>query len=275
MSEHDNKAKCALVQLFAIDKEGKIEVGEDGSQKKLSEAYAFFGDLENVDYGTYGDFNNGDGYLQLVTVDGKSLTWHSELVESFGISGAKWNELVSYSGVKIEAGRFVEWAQDSCNDGVPCIVRVSGMANVPEISAEDTIKLSDLSDAQKHEIKINGKPLFGNGDVTSGGCVMLCERLSSMVDGIWTSFIERRLSEKGVNASGLNIHVVEEPSADSRLTSIEIKAPQKLLYMVLETLGCNDPSKVRILHSEGLVDGDRMENTVHFVRLLMTDRLTD
>ena len=155
MSNEDKKAKAVLVQIFAVDKEGKIEVGEDGSQKKLAEVYAFFGKLENVDYGNYGDFNNGDGYVQLVTADGKSLMWHTELAESFGISDAKWNELVFDSGVKIETGRFVEWAQDSCNDGVPCIVRVSGMAKVPEISAEKTIASSDLSDAQKHEIKIN------------------------------------------------------------------------------------------------------------------------
>ena len=149
------------------------------------------------------------------------------------------------------------------------------MDKVPEISAEKTIESSELSDAQKHEIKINGKPLFGNGDVQSGGIVMLRDDLSSMIDEMWSRHIGDRLVKKGIEPSGYSVHVVDRPSADSMTRELEIKAAGKVLENVLRALGCNDPSKVRIQHSEGTVDGDRMENTVHFARLVITDRLTD
>lgn len=275
MSNEDKKAKAVLVQIFAVDKEGKIAVGEDGSPKTIGTEYAFFGKLEKVDYGNYGDFNNGDGFVQLATCDGTHVSWYTDITESMGISGAKWKELVFDSGVKIETGRFVEWAQDSCNDSVQCIVRVSGMAKVPEISAEKTIASSDLSDAQKHEIKINGKPLFGNGDVQSGGLVMLRDDLSSMIDEMWSRHIGNRLVKMGIDPYGYSVHVVDRPSADSMTREVEIKAAGKVLENVLTALGCSDPSKVRIQHSEGTVDGDRMENTVHFARLVITDRLAD
>jgi hypothetical protein len=269
MSEHDDKAKCALVQLFAADKDGKIEVGEDGSKKKLAEAYAFFGKLENVDYGDY----NGDGFVQLVAGDGKHVSWHTDIEESMGISDAKWKELVFDSGVKIGTGRFVEWAQDSCCDGAPCIVRVSGMADVPEISPEKTINESDLSDAQKHEVKINGKPLFDNGGVTSGGTAMLREDISSMVDGMWSAYVECKLAERGQYVASINIHVADYPSADGFARCVEIKANRKNLALILEALGCVEPDKVRILHSEGKVDGDQCVDTVHFVRLVIADKI--
>lgn len=151
------------------------------------------------------------------------------------------------------------------------------MAEVPEISPEKTIKESDLTDAQKHEVKINGKPLFGNGDVQSGGLVMLRDDLSSMIDEMWSMYVGSRLVTMGIDPSGYSgrIHVVDRPSADSMTREVEIKAGEKTLENVLRALGCSDPSKVKIQHSEGTVDGDRMGNTVHCARLVITDRLTD
>jgi hypothetical protein len=275
MSNGDKKAKAVLVQIFAIGKDGKIEVGEDGSPKMIEKEYAFFEELKNVDYGCYSDINDGDAFVQLATSDGTHVSWHMDVAEAMGISGSKWKELVFGCGVKIEVGRFVEWAQDSCYKGIPCIVRVSGMAKVPEISADKTIAASDLSDAQKHEIKINGKPLFGNGDVQSGGLVMLRDDLCSMIDEMWSRYIGNRLVKMGFDPSGYSVHVVDRPSAVSTTREVEIKASGKVLENVLRALGCNDPSKVKIQHYEGTVDGDRMENTVCFVRLVIMDHLDD
>jgi hypothetical protein len=125
-----------------------------------------------------------------------------------------------------------------------------------------------------HEIKINGKPLFGNGDVQSDGLVMLREDLSSMIDEMWSRHIGNRLVKMGIDPSGYSVHVVDEPSADSMTRKVEIKAAGKMLENVLSALGCSDPLKVKIQHYEGTVDGDRMENTMHVVRLVITDRLT-
>ena len=171
--------------------------------------------------------------------------------------------------VKLIVGKWVEWAQKTSNGFG--IVRVTGISGMPEISVEKTLKASELTDAQKHEVKIYGQRLFDNGDVMSNGLSMLRKDLTSMIDEAWTLYIASRLRNRGVDADGVKIHVEDEPHADCLERIVEIKADDRRLAIALEALGVKEPGKVKIQHREGRYAGDVFVPEESFVRLRIVD----
>ena len=70
--EHEEmKADAVSVEVFEANADGNLMTNEDGSKKKSDSMYAYFRvDKGIVDYGDYSKFNNGDGFVELVTKDG-------------------------------------------------------------------------------------------------------------------------------------------------------------------------------------------------------------
>ena len=146
-------------------------------------------------------------------------------------------------------------------------MRVTVIDSIPEISVPETIKASELTDAQRNQVKIYGEKLFGSGDLTLEGNCMLVENLSGMVDKMWTEYIDDRLSNVGdVN---YELHVEDNVCADARGRRLLIKADWDSLAKVLKVLGCKNPNNVKeeykISHEGRAPD--------YSVRLLVTDTL--
>lgn len=256
---NDNGAKCVLVELFEA-KDGKVVCG--GS--KESEYVVFNLGKNIIDYGNYYEFNNGDGFVQIVAKDGRKVYWYDNAIDNHNIDLLRWGELVAEgSNVKIAPNVWVEWVQNSGST----VVRVTGINSIPEISVPETIKASDLTDAQMNQIKIYGEKLFGSGYVTSAGDCMLIEDLSCMIDKMWTEYIDNRLSNVG--DVKYELHVEDSVCADGRGRRLVIKADCDSLAKVLKVLGCKNPGKVKEeykMSNEGRAPD-------YSVRLLVTDAL--
>ena len=256
---NDNGAKCVLVELFEA-KDGKFVSGG----KKESEYVVFELDKNIIDYGHYHEFNCGDGFVQLVAKDGRQVNWYDSVIDNHNLDLGRWGELVADGRkVKIAPNVWVEWVQ---NSGAT-IVRVTGLDSIPEISVPETIKASELTDAQMNQVKIYGEKLFGSGDITSDGDCMLVEDLSGMIDKMWTEYIDDRLSNVGdVN---YELHVEDNVCADARGRRLVIKADWDSLTKVLKVLGCKNPGIVKEeykMSHEGRAPD-------YSVRLLVTDTL--
>lgn len=256
---NDNGAKCVLVELFEA-KDGKFV--SDGS--KESEYVVFELGKNIIDYGNYHEFNSGDGFVQLVAKDGRWVNWYDNVIDDHNLDLLRWRELVANgSKVKLAPNIWVEWVQNSGST----IVRVTGLDSIPEISVPETIKASELTDAQMNQVKIYGEKLFGSGDVTSAGNCMLTENLSGMIDNMWTEYIDNRLSNVGdVN---YKLHVEDHVLADARGRRLVIKADRDSITKVLKVLGCKNPGNVKEeykMSHEGRAPD-------YSVRLLVTDTL--
>lgn len=256
---NDNGTKCVLIELFEA-KDGKVVCG--GS--KESEYVVFELGKNIVDYGNYHEFNCGDGFVQLVAKDGRRINWYDNAIDGHNLDLLRWGELVADGRkVKLAPNVWVEWVQNSGSTAV----RVTGLDSIPEISVPETIKASELTDAQMNQVKIYGEKLFGSGNVTSAGDCMLAEDLSGMIDKMWTEYIDNRLSNVGdVN---YELHVEDNVCADARGRRLVIKADWDSLMKVLKVLGCKNPNNVKeeykMFHEGRAPD--------YSVRLLVTDTL--
>lgn len=256
---NDNVAKCVLVELFEA-KDGKVVCGG----KKESEYVVFELGKNIIDYGNYHEFNSGDGFVQLVAKDGRQVNWYDNAIDNHNLDLLRWGELVANCrNVKIAPNIWVEWVQDSGST----VVRVTGIDSIPEISIPETIKASELTDAQMNQVKIYGEKLFGSGDLTSDGNCMLVEGLSGMIDKMWTEYIDDRLSNVGdVN---YELHVEDNVCADARGRRLVIKADWDSLVKVLRVLGCKNPNNVK----EEYKISHEGRSPDYSVRLLVTDTL--
>lgn len=256
---NDNGAKCVLVELFEA-KDGKVVSG--GS--KESEYVVFELGKNIIDYGNYHEFNSGDGFVQLVAKDGRRINWHDNAIDGHNLDLLRWGELVADGRkVKLAPNVWVEWVQNSGSTAV----RVTGIDSIPEISIPETIKASELTDAQMNQVKIYGEKLFGSGNVTSAGDCMLAEDLSGMIDKMWTEYIDDRLSNVGdVN---YELHVEDNVCADARGRRLVIKADWDSLMKVLKVLGCKNPNNVK----EEYKMSHEGRSPDYSVRLLVTDTL--
>lgn len=256
---NDNGAKCVLIELFEA-KDGKVVCG--GS--KESEYVVFELGKNIIDYGNYHEFNSGDGFVQLVAKDGRRINWYDNAIDNHNLDLLRWGELVANGcKVKIAPNVWVEWVQNSGST----VVRVTGIDSIPEISIPETIKASELTDAQMNQVKIYGEKLFGSGDLTLEGNCMLVEDLSGMVDKMWTEYIDDRLSNVGdVN---YELHVEDNVCADARGRRLLIKADWESLVKVLKVLGCKNPNNVK----EEYKISHEGRSPDYSVRLLVTDTL--
>ena len=152
----EKKVKAVLVELTqndckkVVDGVETVQKGETRKYWYKDEDYA----KEVLDDGKYWE-ECSESSLWLATPDGVTI------VDDAGIL-ADWLELPELNledAFELEPGQWIEVTFDGWNQS-GCRVRMTAFAELPQLSAEQTVKASDLSNKAKARIRINGKLLY-------------------------------------------------------------------------------------------------------------------
>ena len=216
--EQKNELK---VYKFEVTRLKKNEDGTvSGERETTACGYAFGGDPSpRVDYNHYWDFGNGS--LNLVSKDGKSVDWDinctMEWVYASGFRGIDVSKMVD--GLEAPG----KWAEVCLGDDAKTTLRVTRLQGMPEIDPEATIRDSDLSPAQQHRVKIDGVPLFPEGGTVNASnpkkpTLVLRPELVRELGKVWEEFIRVR--------NGAAVHVAVDPAYNS-MDSVNVKLTVK------------------------------------------------
>lgn len=223
--------RITITTLKPVDKEtGKRPEGRD----VVLDVYAFSGSLpeDYVDYGNYWD-EDGDGYLELRTGEGREvveLMRAMEYVDDYGFRDAKVPR-------PEELGADRRWfevpAPGSALDDRR--LRVELLDGLPKLDANRTRADSELNIMAQHRVKINGIPLFREGDVHEGAA--LRTDLEGVVNEMWRGRIKETC---GVD---VDVTVVSSTPGTNRIFTITAKSRGDM-YMALHALGVEQPEKI-------------------------------
>ena len=247
MSE-EKKVKAVLVELFQNDhkdKDGNVVKGETRRYWCQAEQYP----VEVLDYGKYWEACECS-FLWPATPDGVIvLTGTSTMYE--------WLELgetddIIDEGLKLEPGQWVErefpdWYRTGCR------VRVTAHGELPPLSAEQTIKASDLSNKAKARIRINGKLLYAPGTMEDGTRAWFPDLYDFVKDAIVSA-----IYEKGGPTAEVSLHDKYETTVQKGKTgfALDLKAKSKEgLVEFLRNLGVPNPETVKITKTVGDANG--------------------
>lgn len=231
-----------------------LKKNEDGTVSGELETivcgYAFEGDPSpRVEYNRYWAF--GDGCLSLVSKGGNPVDSdvNSEIALMYdtGFKGVGISKMID----RLEApGR---WAEVRLDDAVKTTLRVTRLAELPEIDPEATIRNSDLTPMQQHRVKIDGVPLFPEGGTVNASnpktpTLVLRPNLGRELGRVWEEFIH------GCKGAIVNVTVdTANCSAGSANAKLTIKAPtREELDSALCAIGVLRPKDVE----PDVVDGD-------------------
>jgi len=221
--------RITITTLKPVDKEtGTRPEGRD----VVLDVYGFSGNLPEsyVDYGNYWD-EDGDGYLELRTGEGREvvdLVRAMEYVDDYG-----------FRDVKVprpeELGADRRWfevpAPGSALDDRR--LRIELLDGLPKLDADRTRDASELSLMAQHRVKINGIPLFRDGDVRCGEA--LRTDFGDVVDEMWRA----RIKERG----GVDVGVKVVPAPCGREFTVTAKSRDDL-RAALRALGVGQPEKI-------------------------------
>lgn len=233
MSETKNDMKAyhvTITQLKPIDPEThKRPEGRD----VILDAFAFTDNLPEdcVDYGNYWEEDDG-GYLELRTKDGREVTDLNRLMEYVDDNGFRNVAVPRPEGLNADK-RWFEVPLPGSDDGR--LLRVELLDGLPEIDADRTRACSELGIMAQHRVKINGVPLFRDGDVHEG--TALRTDLDDVVDEMWRARIRER---GGVDVS---VTVVSEAPGMNRIFTITAKSREDM-RAALCALGVGQPEKI-------------------------------
>ena len=237
----DMKAyRVTITTLKPIDKETGVR--PEGRDVVL-DAFAFSGNLPEdcVDYGNYWEEDDG-GYLELRTGDGKEVTDLSRLVEYVEDNGFRNVEMPNPEDLNADK-RWFEVPLPGADDGR--LLRVELLDGLPEIDADKTRSYSELNLMAQHRVKINGVPLFRDGDVHDG--TALRTDLDDVVNEMWRARIRERggvdVSVKVGSAPGSNriFTITAKSREDMRaaLCALSVGQPEKIAPSVEYGVGEN------------------------------------
>lgn len=222
--------RITITTLKPVDKEtGKRPEGRD----VVLDVYAFSGSLPKgyVDYGNYWE-EGGDGYLELRTGDGKEVADLGRVMEDVDDNGFGDVEIPKLEGLGADR-RWFEVPRPGSGDGR--LLRVELLDGLPRLDADRTRADSELSIMAQHRVKIDGIPLFREGDVHEGAA--LCTNLNDVVNEMWR---ERVKKCSGVDVS---VEVVGSVPSPDRTFTVTAKSRDDL-HAALCALGVGQPEKI-------------------------------
>lgn len=201
----------------------------------ILDVYAFSGSLpeDYVDYGDYWE-EDGDGYLELRTGEGREvvdLNRAMEYVDDYGFRDAK------VPRPEEELGADRRWLEvlapfPSSDDRR---LRIELLDGLPKLDAGRTRADSELSIMAQHRVKINGIPLFREGDVHVGAA--LRTDLEGLVNEMWRGRIKEHC---GVD---VDVTVASSTPGTNRIFTITAKSRGDM-HMALRALGVEQPGKI-------------------------------
>lgn len=233
----DTKKECrfyriTITALKPVDKETGVR--PEGRDTAL-DMYAFGGNLPDdyVDYGNYWE-EDDNGYLELRTDEGKEVADLNRAMEYVYDNG--------FRNVKIpspeELGADMRWLEvpapfPAADDRR---LRIELLDGLPKLDAGKTRADSELNIMAQHRVKINGVPLFRDGDVYEG--TALRPDLNNVVNEMWR---ERIKKHSGVDvcvevASGM-------PPISNHAFTITAKSRDDM-HAALCALGVCQPEKI-------------------------------
>lgn len=233
MDETKNDMKAYHITITAlkpVDKEtGKRPEGRD----VILDAFAFSGNLPEdcVDYGDYFEEDDG-GYLELRTGDGREVTDLNRIMEYVDDNGFR-NVAVPRPEALNADKRWFEVPLPGADDGR--LLRVELLDGLPEIDVDKTRADSELGIMAQHRVKINGVPLFRDGDVHDG--TALRTDLDDIVDEMW----RERIRERG--RVDVSVKVVSETPGTNRIFTITAKSREDM-RAALCALSVGQPEKI-------------------------------
>lgn len=233
-------------------------------RQSIRHGYAFSGDpMPYVDYGEY--WRLGDGTLNLCVANTGDLLDPVEEMMVYlsddGFSGSVVSVMIDNLD---EPGK---WAEVSLGTKEKLRLRITRLSELPEIDPVQTVENSELSVMQQHSIKINGVPLFKDGEfirgVGAGTTKVLRTDIGNFINGVYERFIEVQTGKR-VTVSVDHGHF----SADSITRRMTVSAKSRAdLNDALGALGVLKPEDVDVDLTEGEVDGGgatRFVTTVTF-----------
>lgn len=246
MSE-EKKVKAVLVELFQNDhkdKDGNVVKGETRRYWYQAEQYP----VEVLDYGKYWEACECS-CLWPATPDGVTVLPDTGTVY-------EWLELggtddIIDEGLKLEPGQWVEREfPDWCRTG--CRVRVTAHGELPPLSAEHTVRASDLSDKAKTRIRVNGKPLYAYGTMKDGDCAWFPDFYDFV-----TKAVVDRVQEKGGQTAEVTLGSQSMTlRSDSAALTFDLKAKSREgLVEFLRNLGVANPETVKVTKTVGDASG--------------------
>lgn len=252
----EKKVKAVLVELTqndckkVVDGVETVQKGETRKYWYKDEDYA----KEVLDYGKYWEAC-GESILCLATPDGVEITSGLDILED-------WLELPRLDldeAFELEPGQWIEKTFD-CWHQSGCRVRMTAFAELPQLSAEQTIKASDLSNKAKARIRINGKPLYAPGTMEDGTRAWFPDLYTFVSDAIVAA-----VRAKGGPTAEVSLHDKYEITVQKERTgfALDLKAKSKEgLVEFLRNLGVPNPETVKITKTVGDANGVSSVHTV-------------
>jgi hypothetical protein len=209
---------------------------------------------EIVDEGSYWDCC-GDNFLHLATEDGTTVYEdYDRLCDTFLCNNNidVDNDWKAIYALPIDG--WMELVQKNCK------VKFTRIADIPKISAENTIKDSDLSNKAKTLIKLYGIPLLREGEVTARNNVYAPKLLKMLAKNCE----ERIKAESGVVVEVLQFEPIH--NADGNTIELTVRAKSiEVLHIALKTLGIVNPSAVELIATEG--EGETVKSVTASITL--------
>ena len=260
--KNENPLKVYRYEVTALKDNGDETYGPE--RQAIRHGYAFSGDpMPCVDYGDC--WSLGDGCLNLAVANTGDLLDPVDLMMVYLM-----NDGFSESAVRAMVNDLDEpgkWAEMSLGMKEKLRLRITRLSELPEIDPVQTVKNSDLSVMQQHCIKINGVPLFKDGefrrDVGAGTTTVLRTDIGNFINGVYERFIEVQTGKRVVVLVDHG-HV----SADNITRRMTVSAKSRAdLDAALGALGVLKPEEIDVDLTKGEVDGGgatRFVTTVTF-----------
>lgn len=246
---NENPLKVYRYVVTGLKDNGDETYGPE--HKTFRHGYAFSGDpMPCVDYGGYCYL--GDGSLNLTARAGEILDSVSQMMVFLADDGFSESVMrVMIDGLD-EPGK---WAEVSLGTKEKLRLRITRLSELPEIDPVQTVKNSDLTVMQQHCIKINGVPLFKDGEsisgVSAGSTKVLRTDIGDFINGVYERFIEVQTGKR-VGVSVDHGYV----SADNITRRLTLVAKSRAdLDAALRALGVLNPEGIDTDLTEGDVDG--------------------
>lgn len=245
----EKKVKAVLVELMQNDYK-KVVDGVETVQKGETRKYWYRDEdyaKEVLDYGKYWEACS-ESSLWPATPDGVTI------VDDPGTL-ADWLELPGLGleeAFELEPGQWIERTFDNWN-GSGCRVRMTAFAELPKLSAEQTVKASDLSHKAMARIRINGKPLYAPGTMENGSRAWFPD----LYDFVENAIVAAIRAKGGPTAEVmLRCPIGIEAKAGKTSLEFDLKAKSREgLVEFLRNLGVQNPETVKVMKTVGDANG--------------------
>lgn len=246
----NDKIKAVLVEAVQSDLKETIN-GKETVRKGGRRSYWYAQDYYPRDVLDYGDYDEvaPDSILCPATADGVEVQFDKGMINDLvDIREVNVAELID-EALGLNDG---EWIEKYFSDWR---IRVTAREELPPLSAEKTVAYSDLSDAAKARIRINGKPLYLPGTLKRGTSVWLPDLSTFILDAVATA-----MQAKGRYMA--KVSVVDDPLVVRRGETgirFNVEAPTfENLVSFLRNIGVVNPETVNVVRKTG--DGDEIKS---------------